>query len=148
MADFTPTSANVAPVTDPSKGIVTQIIVGQAGQSINAGIAVYQNSTVIPPSYWATTTNASTSASVVGIAMCNAGAAQPVEIAVDGDIYFGAGLSLNVGDYITLATTGSTAGWLNNNGLLGTSDFPNNVGIMVGTTQCRLCIATNNGVSR
>src|SRR6516162_1177616 len=145
MSDFAPTPGNVVPVTNAANGIITQIVTGQASAAITAGLAVYKSGTVAGspplPTFQETTSDNATSASVFGIALNNAKTNQRVDVAVGGDIFFGAGLTLNVGDNIGLSSTSSALGWLANEPVLIAGQYPNNVGVMVGTTQCRLCIA-------
>jgi hypothetical protein len=144
MTDFAGTATAV---TSTSTGFISQTIVGQAGETLSNGQAVYANPGSSPPAYFKCNVANATSSSVTGIALNTAAVNNPVVVAVGGDIYL-TGTTLAVGDVITLASSGSANGQVaQNRGAVSAGDYSSLVGVMVGSTQCRLAVTTNNGVS-
>jgi len=142
MADLVVTASSVAPVTNSTSGVVTQIITGIAGAAINAGQSAYLDTSVVPANYKLTVSTSSTASVVAGVAMNNTALNQAINLAVGGDIYFG-----NVNQQpTTVVTLGLAAGGLDTNAAQATTDwYPSIIGVFVGTTQLRLAITTNQG---
>jgi hypothetical protein len=131
MADITLTAANVKPANAN-----TVMGRGTAGAAINAGQAVYLDSTDNKLKL-AANTNATT-ATVVGVALNSAAADQPLAYAISGDVTVNAALTA-----ATVYVLGNAAGTISPSGDLDTSTntrYGTIVGISTSTTNLRVGI--------
>jgi hypothetical protein len=119
-------------------------VTGQAGTNMTAGQAAYLDTTTDPSQWQPCLSTSAVRSQVGGIVMNGVSSGQIANIAIAGDIYIGA--TLTVTNMITL---GSGLGGLDVNAAQATTGwYPSLIGSMVGTTTCRLNITAGFGVTR
>lgn len=141
MAALSITAANVQKVTTGSNP--TKVARGVAGASITAGQPLYRDTADSGKLKPADTNASAVAATVVGIALHAAASGQPIEYAVDGDVTFGAILTL-AETYIAGA---GTAGDINPIGDLASGWYANILGIAISTSVLRMKLF-NAGVAK
>lgn len=128
MADLTITSSSVVKVT----GSTSQ---GTAGAAITAGDLLYIDTSDSNKLKLADANNTSLTATIAGIALCDAASGQEVVYQKDGTITIGATVAVG-----TFYTASQTAGAIADSADLTTSDYFSVVGYGISTTVIQLKI--------